>query len=100
MTDEEIAIKLAQVDERAKSNTHRLEKLEEEHATLCELASTMRVMAEKQNHMADTVDKLDGTVEALESKPGKRWDAIVDKIIMLVVGAIISYLLMKAGLTV
>ena len=98
MTDEEIVIKLAQVDERAKSNTHRLEKLEEEHATLCELASTMRVMAEKQNQMADTVDKLDGKVEALESKPGKRWDAIVDKIIMLVVGAIISYLLMKAGL--
>ena len=100
MTNEEIAVHLAQVEERAKSNTHRLEKLEEEHETLCELASTMRVMAEKQNHMADTVDKLDGKVEALESKPGKRWDAIVDKIIMLVVGAIISYFLLKVGLPV
>lgn len=100
MTNEEVAVRLAQVEDRAKSNAHRLEKLEEGHETLCELASTMRVMAEKQNHMADTVDKLDGKVEALESKPGKRWDAIVDKIIMLVAGAIISFLLLKVGLPV
>lgn len=100
MTNEEVAIKLAQVEERVEANTHHLEKLEAEHETLRELAATMRVMAEKQSHMAETVDKLDAKVEALESKPAKRWDSIVDKIIMLVVGALISYLLLKAGLPV
>lgn len=100
MTNEEVAAKFAQVEERVAANTHHLEKLEAEHETLRELAATMRVMAEKQNHMAETVDRLDGKVEALESKPAKRWDAIVDKIIMLVVGALISYLLLKAGLPV
>ena len=99
MTNEEIAIKLAQVEDRAKSNTHRLEKLEEGHETLCELASTMRVMAEKQNHMADTVDKLDGKVEALESKPGKRWDGVVEKALLVVVGAIVAWLLGQLGIT-
>ena len=100
MTNEEIAIHLAQVEERAKSNSHRLAKLEEEHETLCELASTMRVMTEKQAHIADTVDKLDGKVEALESKPGKRWDSVVDTIVKIVVGAFIGFLLLKAGLPV
>lgn len=100
MTNEEIAIHLAQVEERAKSNSHRLKKLEEEHETLNELATTMRVMTEKQTHIAETVDKLDSKVEVLEGKPGKRWDAAVDTIVKLVVGAFISYLLVKAGLPV
>lgn len=100
MTNEEGAIKLAQVEERIEAITHHLEKLEAEHETLRELAATMRVMSEKQNHMAETVDRLDGKVEALESKPGKRWDTVVDTIVKLVVGAFIGYLLLKAGLPV
>lgn len=100
MTNEEIAIHLAQVEEHAKSNSRRLEKLEEEHETLNELATTMRVMTEKQTHIAETVDKLDSKVEVLEGKPGKRWDSVVDTIVKLAVGAFISYLLVKAGLPV
>jgi predicted RecB family endonuclease len=100
MTNEEVAIKLAQVEERVEANTHHLEKLEAEHETLRELAGTMRVMAEKQSHMAESMDKLDAKVEVLESKPGKRWDSVVDTIVKLVVGAFIGYLLLKAGLPV
>jgi chromosome segregation ATPase len=34
----------------------------------------------------------------LEKKPGKKWDAIVDKIIMLVVGAVVTFMLTKIGM--
>lgn len=100
MTNEEVAIYLTQLDEQVKSDSHRLKKLEEEHETLNELATTMRVMTEKQTHIAESVDRLDSKVEVLESKPGKRWDSAVDTIIKIVVGAFISYLLLKAGLPV
>lgn len=47
------------------------------------------------------LDKLDGLtekVEALEAKPGKRWDGIVEKAIWAVVAAVIAFLLARFGL--
>lgn len=46
----------------------------------------------------EAIDKLAEKVEVLESKPGKRWEGIVDKIISLVVGAVVGYVLVKFGL--
>lgn len=37
-------------------------------------------------------------VEALESKPGKRWDGLVEKAIWAVCAAVIAFLLAKVGL--
>lgn len=46
----------------------------------------------------EAIDKLADKVEALEAKPGKRWDGIVDKIISLVIGAVVGFVLVKIGL--
>ena len=48
--------------------------------------------------VADTVDKLDGKVTALEEKPGKRWESIVEKLIWLFVGGVITAALAQAGI--
>lgn len=47
------------------------------------------------------LDKLDGLtekVEALESKPGKRWESIVEKAVWAVCAAVIAFLLGRVGL--
>lgn len=90
--------RLTEVEERAKSNTHRLDKLEESTEAISLLATSMEVMAERQEQVADTVDKLDGKVTALEEKPAKRWDAVADKIIWAVLAAVISFILARVGL--
>ena len=90
--------RLTEVEERSKSNQHRICKLEESSEALNRLATNMEVMAEKQDRVADSVDKLDGKVTALESKPGKRWDNIVDKIAWAVVAAVVAFLLGRVGL--
>ena len=74
--------RLTAVEERSKSNSHRLDKLEESNEVISRLATSMEVMANKQEQVADTVDKLDGKVTALERKPGKRWDGFVEKLIL------------------
>lgn len=89
---------LIEVDQRSKSNTHRLDKLEESTAAISDIASSMKVMAVKQEQISDTVDKLDGKVEALEAKPGKRYEGLVEKIIWAVVGAVVAYILSHVGL--
>ena len=44
------------------------------------------------------VDRLDGKVTALEGKPGKRWDNLVEKLIWAVVAAVAGFFLAQIGL--
>lgn len=97
--------RLTEVEERAKSNTHRLDKLEASTEAINRLATSMEVMVTEQKHqtsdMAEIkkdVAKLDSKVETIEQKPGKRWDGLVDKIIWAIVGAFIAYALAQIGL--
>lgn len=90
--------RLTAIEERSKSNSHRLDKLEASTEAINRLATSMEVMAERQERVADTVDKLDGKVTALEGKPAKRWDGIVDKVIWAVVAAAIGFMLAQIGL--
>ena len=90
--------RLTQVEQRSKSNTHRLEKLEASTEAISRLATSMEVMASKQEQVAETVEKLDGKVTALEEKPVKRVDSLVDKIIWAVAAAFVGFILAQMGL--
>lgn len=90
--------RLTAVEERAKSNSRRLEELEDTTKTINRLATSMEVMAEKQGQVADTVEKLDTKVTNLEGKPGKRWDALVEKALWAFAAAVIAYILGHMGL--
>ena len=90
--------RLTAVEERAKSNTKRLDKLEESTEAISRLATSMEVMAERQEQVADTVGKLDDKVTAMEQKPVKRWDSLLDKIIWALVAAVIGFFLARIGL--
>lgn len=98
MTNEEISVKLTEVDQRSKSNTHRIDKLEQSTAALNELTTAVKVMVTKQEYIADKVDSLDTKVTEIECKPGKRWDALVEKLVWAVAAALVGYMLSKAGL--
>lgn len=90
--------RLTAVEERSKSNSRRLDELEDTTKTINRLATSMEVMAEKQGQVADTVEKLDTKVTNLEGKPGKRWDNLVDKALWAFAAAIIAYILGHFGL--
>lgn len=95
---EQLAVKLQQTDDRSLRNEGRIKKLERETGALHELATSMAVMAEKQGAISDNVDRLNDKVDAIEEKPGKRWDAIVDKVIWAVLAAVIAFILGRIGL--
>ena len=92
------AIELAKLDQRCKTNTHRIDELERRQDNLDKLASTMSVLANEQEHIKTDVGEIKSNVKLLTEKPGKRWDAIVDKFIWLVVSGGIGYLLAAVGL--
>lgn len=60
-------------------------------AALNRLATSVEVMAAKQDTMADTQDRLDGKVETLESKPAKRWESLMEKVLLVLAGAFAAW---------
>lgn len=96
MTNEELAVELAKTEQRSRSNTRRIDKLEQSTDALTRLATSVEVMATKQDSMADTLDRLDGKVETLEGKPAKRWESLVEKALLVLAGAFAAWLVSGA----
>lgn len=63
-----------------------------------ELSSSVAVLANNMKSMLDEQQRQNKRLEELEKKPVKRWDAVIDKIVMTVLGALIAFVLLQAGL--
>jgi hypothetical protein len=81
MSNEELAVKLAETESRSKSNTHRIDALERDQEALNTIATSVAVMANEQKTISKKVEDIDVKVDALETKPAKRWDGLIDNII-------------------
>ena len=66
----------------------RLNKVEQDNA----------VQGEQYKTILDKLDTLTQKVEALEAKPGKRWESVVEKAVWAVCAAVIAFLLGRIGL--
>ena len=98
MEDTEIVGRLTAVEQRSKSNSHRLETLEKHTEALNTLATSVAVMAERVETTGDKVDSLCADVQELKSEPGKRWKLVVEKVIYIVVAAVMGFILARLGL--
>ena len=96
MTGEDIAVKLAEIEQKTERNTERINKLEQLTDALNRLATSVEVMATKQDTMSKTLERLDGKVETIEGKPGKRWESLVEKVLFAIAGALIAWLISGA----
>lgn len=102
---DELAIHVAEIDQRSKSNTHRLNEVSEKIDTLQRLTTAVEVMATEQKHQTETMEeiKTDVTnlgqkVDIIEKKPGKRWDSMVGYVLSALAAGIIAFLLGRAGM--
>lgn len=98
MDMEQLAVKLQETTDRSTRNEGRIKKLEAENEVLHQLATSAAVMAEQLKNMNESMDTLSDKVDALEAKPGKQWESIVDKAIWAVCAAVIAFLLARVGL--
>ena len=98
MDEKDIEHRLTEVEGRSKSNTHRLDEMEKRQDNLDDLVSTVKVLADREQRVESDVKEIKTEVKNLTTKPGKRWDAIVDKAIWAVLAALIAFLLGKFGL--
>ena len=98
MEEAEITKWISAVEQRGKSNSHRLDALEKQTEALNTLATSVAVMAERVEVTGDKVDSLCADVQELKSEPGKRWKSMVERVIYIVVAAVVGFILARLGL--
>lgn len=99
MSEQDIAVKLAEVDQRSRSNTHRLEQDEKKLEDNEQLLTNVALIAQKQNTLESDVQEIKTDVKMLTAKPGKRWESVVEKVILTIVAAGLTYLIAYLGLS-
>ena len=97
MTEQEVSVKLAETEQRARSNTHRIERLEQQQKDLNKLVTAVEVLAVRQESVEGNVKEIRNAVQSITEKPGKRWEALADRVLYLLLGAVFSLLAQGAA---
>ncbi len=96
--DIKIEHRLTEVEERAKSNSHRINEIEKRQDNLDDLVSTVKVLADREERVEGDVREIKDDVKSIKDKPAKRWDTVVTQIITILVAAVVGFILAKIGL--
>lgn len=93
MNEEQIK-ELTETTSRSKSNTKRLDKLEEQHELLRGMCNNIAIIAEQTKNTKEDVRELRKDVEDIKAKPNKLIDnvksAAAGAIITAIIGAIFA----------
>ena len=88
---------LVETEQRAKSNTHRIDKLEQDNAALHQLATSVAVMAENIEAMNVQLKEQGKRLEAIERQPARNWETfrktVLTGIVSTLVGGAVGALL-------
>ena len=103
MDELEIEHRLTEVEQRSKSNTRRLDKLEPIVEEIHTMSNTMVQLVQEVKHTNEAVssldakvERMDGRVDDMEKAPAKRMDSVKNKLIDTVLGVVVGFLV--AGL--
>lgn len=79
--DERYIQKIIENEQRSKSNSHRIDDLENEQKNERDLIVSVKELATEVKHMREDVSKMDSRLTNIETKPAKRWEQIISLII-------------------
>ena len=103
MDEIEIEHRLTETEQRSKSNTHRLDKLEPIVDEIHTMSNTMVQLVQEVKHTNETVngldakvDRMDSRVDEMEKAPGKDWNNAKRTVFNTILGAVAGFLI--AGL--
>ena len=92
MNEIEMEHRVTAMEKLAGSNRHRLEDIEKRQDNLDELVKTVALFAQEQEYIKEDVKEIKADVKALTDKPAKRWESLVDKLLLVAAGAFLGWL--------
>lgn len=94
----EVNLRMQQLEDNNEMMFQRLNKQAAMVEDIQELSKSVSILANNMKSMLEEQQRQNQRLEELERKPGRRWDAIIDKILMTLVGALLAFILIKLGL--
>ena len=94
----DIKLDIQELKDQGKTMEARLNKQAAMVADIQQLSTSVSILANNMKSMLDEQQKQNERLQQLESKPAKRWDMVIDKIILLVVAAVVGGILITLGL--
>ena len=91
-----MSLRVAEAEQRARANTRRIEKLEQQQENLNKLGTAVEVLAAREKGVETDVKEIKTDVKTITQKSGRRWDAMIDRVLYVLIGAALS-LLMTGG---
>lgn len=95
--DDGIQAQIASLDARCKSNTHRIDDLEADNKALHQLATSVEVLATKQEAIEENVNEIKADVKSLKAVPASRWEGFIKAAVTAVVAALVGWALAQIG---
>jgi hypothetical protein len=90
--------RLTQVEDRSKSNAHRLDDVERRQDNLDELVGTVKALVVREENVETVVQEIKTDVKTLTGKPAQRWENLITEVTKVLAAALIGFLLAKFGL--
>ena len=91
--EQELAARIAGLEEKVAAALRCIERLEKGQTALNKLATAVEVLATKQEAMGQSLERRNEKMDRLESRPGQRWESLADKVLLVLAGAFVSFLL-------
>ena len=91
MSEAELAARLAELEQRQKSNRRRIDELEKNTELLHRMVTSLEVLATRQEHMAEQVVRIDRKLSTLEQAPARRWHELIGYGIASLISAAVTY---------
>lgn len=86
------------IEHRLTAVETRVDEIEKRQDNLDDLVSTVKVLAVREENVENDVKEIKSDVKSLASKPAKRWDTLVNQLIISVAAALVGFVLAKLGL--
>ncbi len=90
MNDAELEHRLTEIEQRSKSNTKRIDKLEQIQSELKAISTTLVKVGDKVEYLGKSVNSLTRKVDATEEQPKKTLGTIKSAIITSIISGLIA----------
>lgn len=98
MDNEEIVRRIQANKDLSERNMARIEKLEKGQEEFRDLVKAVNGMVVEQKNIRNDLTEMKDDVKQIKEKPAKRWDDAAEKVLTLVIAAVVAWMLAQIGL--
>lgn len=98
MNEVEMEHRITAVEKLAGSNKHRIDELDADTSALRQLATSVEVLATKQEAIETSITEIKADVKSLKAVPASRWEGLIKAVVTAIVAGLVGWALAQIGI--